>query len=213
MVFIANFATTQSPDTVTVFSNCDQVRLSQNGKEVATQKPVANLTGLAHPPFVFTIGKNTGEASTMFMTGVSEPGAKIGELKAEGIIDGKVVVTQVVRAPGVPKQLILEADLDGRDLTADGSDWVRVYARVCDGRGTTYPYADDAVTFNVTGPGALITDAHSNNNPARAEAGIATALVRASTTAGEITVQATAFGLKPAEVKIVSKPPVGKFVQ
>ena len=62
MVFIANFATMQSPSTVTVFSNCPEVRLTQNGKEVATQKPAGNLAGLVHPPFTFKIGKDMGEA-------------------------------------------------------------------------------------------------------------------------------------------------------
>ena len=33
MVFIANFATFLSPSTVTVFSNCEQVRVSQNGRD------------------------------------------------------------------------------------------------------------------------------------------------------------------------------------
>jgi beta-galactosidase len=212
MIFIANFATMQSPTTVTVFSNCQEVRLSQNGKEIATQKPVVNYPGLAHPPFTFTIGKNIGEASTMFMTGVSNPGDKIGELKAEGLIDGKVVATQTVREPGVPKKLELQVDLDGRDLTADGSDWVRVYAHVCDSRGTTYPYADDSITFKVEGPGELIADAHAANNPVRAEAGIATALVRATATAGEIKVTATGFGLTAGETTIVSKPPTKNFV-
>jgi beta-galactosidase len=212
MVFIANFATLQSPTTVTVFSNCQQVRLWQNGKQIATQNPVTNLTGLTHPPFTFTIGKDIGQASTMFMTGVSKPGDKIGELKAEGLIDGKVVATHLVRAPGVPKRLELQADLDGRDLTADGSDWVRVYAHVCDARGTTYPYADDSITFTVTGPGELITDSNAANNPVRAEAGIATALVRASKDPGEITVRATAFGLTASEIKIQSKEPTRSFV-
>jgi beta-galactosidase len=146
------------------------------------------------------------------MTGVAEPGVKVGEMKAEGLIDGKVVATHIVRAPGVPRKLTLEADLDGRELTADGSDWVRVYAHVCDARGTTYPYADDAVTFTVDGPGELITDAHAANNPARAEAGIATALVRAGKEPGKITVHATAFGLTSAEVIIESKASTREFV-
>ena len=146
------------------------------------------------------------------MTGVSNAGDRVGELKAEGLIDGKVVATHLVRAPGVPKQLTLEADLDGRNLSADGSDWVRVYARVCDRRGTTYPYADDSVTFTVEGPGKLITDARAANNPVAAEAGIATALIRAGVTPGDIKVTASAFGLTPASVTIHSEAPARSFV-
>ncbi len=206
MVFVANFASFQSPTSVTVFSNCEQVRLSQNGKEIATQKPVTTLANLPHPPFVFQIGKNVGEADTMFMTGVSQPGTKIGELKAEGLIGAKVVAAMVVRAPGVPSKIILEPDLDGRPLIADGSDWVRIYARVCDARGTVYPYANDAITFTVEGDGSLITDAHAANNPVTAEAGIATALIRASSKAGKLTVRASAFGLTAGEATIQTAP-------
>jgi beta-galactosidase len=53
MVYIANFATFQSPVTVMVFSNCEEVRLSQNGKEFATQKPDSGFH-LPHPPFTFS---------------------------------------------------------------------------------------------------------------------------------------------------------------
>lgn len=206
MVFIANYATPQSPSHVTVFSNCKQVRLLRNGNVVATKEPVTNMKGLSHPPFVFDVGKISGEQSPMFMTGVAGPDVKVGELKAEGLIGGKVVASATVRAPGVPKKLVLEVDLKGRDMVADGSDWVRVYARVCDARGTTFPYGNDEVTFAATGAGELITDAHARNNPLRAEAGIATALVRTGTAPGEIKVRAEAFGLSPAEITIKSQP-------
>jgi beta-galactosidase len=212
MVFIANDATPQSPAQVTVFSNCEQVRLLRNGAVIATKKPVTSLMGLPHPPFVFDVGQLSSEQSTMFMTGVAKPGVRVGELKAEGLIGGRVVATATARAPGVPKKLVLEADLKGRDVVADGSDWVRVYAHVCDGRGTTYPFADDEVTFAVEGAGELISDAHAENNPVRAEAGIATALVRAGTAPGDIKVRADAFGLAPAEITITSKPSSRVFV-
>ena len=205
MVFIANFATFQSPTAVTVFSNCEEVRLTQNGTVVATQKP---LTGIAlpHPPFRFDVGKFSGEDTTMFMTGVAKPGTAIGELKAEGLIGGQVVATHVIRAPGVPRKLTLEADLCGHDLVADGSDWIRLYARVCDGRGTTHPFANDEVTFNVTGPAVIIDDARIRANPVRAEAGIATALLRSTLRAGPIAVVATAFGLTSAEITFEARP-------
>jgi beta-galactosidase len=212
MVFIANDATFQSPSQVTVFSNCEQVRLLRNGKLVATKNPVPNMKGLLHAPFVFDVGQISGEQSTMFMTGVAKPGVRTGELKAEGLIGGKVVATATVLAPGVPKKLMLKADLKGRDIVADGSDWVRLYARVCDARGTTFPHGDDQVTFTVEGAGQLISDAHADNNPVRAEAGIATALVRAGTVPGVIKVTASAFGLSPAEITITSQTPIRVFV-
>jgi beta-galactosidase len=204
MVFIANYATHQSPTTVTVFSNCDEVRLSQNGKVLATQKPDPGHN-IPHPPFTFRIGE-FGEQSMLYSTGVARPGAEVGELKAEGLIDGKVVATQTIHSPGVPTHIELQVDTDGHDLTADGSDFVRVYARLCDSRGTTYPYGNDLVTFTVQGPATIINNARIRANPVYAEAGIATVLIRAGTTPGAITVRAEAFGLQPGEVTFQSQP-------
>ncbi len=212
MVFIANYASFLSPAVVTVFSNCEEVHLYRNGQEVTPEKSPVDLSALPHPPQFFPVGQTSATQSTMFMTGVASGGVHIGELKAEGLIGGKVVATQVVRAPGKPNKIVLEADLDGRDLIADGSDWVRVYARVCDPRGTTHPFADDLVRFTVSGEGELIGDARIANNPAPAQAGIATALIRASSRPGAITVRAEAFGLQSDEITIQSKPPSRQFL-
>ena len=205
IVFIANFVSFLSPTTVTVFSNCEEVRLLQDGAEVARQKPDQGHR-IAHPPFTFRVNAFGKLQTTMHMTPVNVVSANVGELRAEGLIDGKVAATHVVRPPGVATRIELEADLCGRDLVADGSDWIRVYARVCDARGTTCPFADDMVTFDVEGEGSLIGGAEINANPMRAEAGIATALVRSTTCADKITVRASAFDLKPAEIEIVSRP-------
>lgn len=135
---------------------------------------------------------------------------RVAELTAEGLIGGKVVATHTVRAPGVPAKLRLEADLCGTDLNADGSDWVRVYAYVCDARGTTHPYANDEITFSVDGPGEIIDDARIHANPVRAEAGIATILVKGKPLAGKIVVKATGFGLADGEVSFKSKKVAGQ---
>lgn len=126
-------------------------------------------------------------------------------------MDGKVVATHIVHSPGVPTHLELTVDYAGRDLVADGADWIRVYARICDSRGTTYPYGDDMVSFGVDGPGAIIGDATIGANPMRAEAGIATALVRATNVPGTITVRAEAFGLKTGSAPIESKANTAKM--
>jgi beta-galactosidase len=203
MVYITNFATFQSPVTLMVFSNCEQVRLSQNGKEIATQKPDTGFH-LPHPPFTFRLSEFSESRSMLFATGVAKPGTAIGNVKAEGLVDGKVVAVHELQAPGVPTQLTLVVDDCGRDLIADGSDWVRVYAHVCDNRGTTYPYGNDQITFKVSGEGELIGGRSGVANPVRAAAGIATALIRSSSKAGPITVEAAAFGLTTAVVKITS---------
>ena len=205
MVFIANFATFHSPTTVTVFSNCDSVRLIQDGKVIGLQTPDTGHRA-AHPPFTFHASQVSTERSMLFASGVNKAGVEAGELKAEGLIDGKVAATFTIHSPGVPTHLELQTDYAGRGLTADGSDWIRVYARICDSRGTTYPYGDDMITFQVDGPGEVIGDASIGANPVRAEAGIATVLLRAGKTPGTITLHADAFGLTSASIQITSQP-------
>lgn len=216
MVFIANYATCWSPPTVTVFSNCEQVRFYQNGKLVATQGPDQGFV-LDHPPFTFKAAAPRAEKTTYYMTNDNAVGAEAGyhydatEYKAEGLVAGKVVAAATVRAPGVMRRIELEVDTAGRDLVADGGDWIRVYAKVCDGRGTVHPMANDTITFTVEGEGGLVGDASIGANPVAAEAGIATALVRSTGKAGKITVRATAFGLAPGSVTLESKPSPDSF--
>jgi beta-galactosidase len=209
MIFIANFATFFSPTAITVFSNCEEVRLLRDGHLMARQKPDAGHR-IAHPPFTFQIGKLLEQRSTMFMTGTDNSGAAPLELRAEGIVDGRVVATDVVRPPGKAARLHLEADLCGRDLTADGADWVRVYCRVCDAHGTVCPLSDDTITFSIDGPAQIIGHSERHKELAAekvcAEAGIATALVQAGAHAGKINVKATAFGLASSQLQIVSQP-------
>ncbi len=204
MVFIANFASFYSPSVVTVFSNCEQVRLSQNGKFVATQSPDSGYR-VPHPPFTFKAGDFSGTHDMLFSNGVAPPGTEVGELLAEGLIGGKVAATHLIHPPGVPASLQLRLDTCGLDPVADDSDWVRVYAHVCDARGSTYPYSDDIVAFTVTGEGSLMNDGKIFANPLRAEAGIATALVRTTRVAGLVTVQASSPGLKGATLQFESR--------
>ncbi len=214
MIFIANYATFHSPLEVVVFSNCEQVRLTQNGKPVATQGPDAGYQ-IPHPPFTFKVGDFSSTRSMLFGNAVS-PGAPwvaIGELLAEGLIDGKVVAKHLVHSPGVPQSLRLQLDTCGIDPVADGADWVRVYAHVSDAREMTYPYGDDMVTFSVGGEGTLIGDERIFANPVRAEAGIATALVRMTRTAGLVTVSASSPGLKDAALEFRSMPPWSRIAK
>jgi beta-galactosidase len=205
MVFIANFASFHSPSVVTVFSNCEQVRLFQNGKIVATQSPDAGYH-LPHPPFTFNVGEFSRTRSMLFANGVAPAGTEIGELRAEGLREGRVVATHLLHSPGVPDHIELKLDTCGRDPIADGVDWVRAYALICDARGTTYPYGDDLITFSVSGHGALVGDESIGANPVRAEAGIATGLIRTVKSSGLVTVHASSPGLKPATLEFESKP-------
>ncbi len=209
MVFIATYWMPGAPADVTVLSNCEQVRLSQDGKEIGVKEP-DKTSRLPHPPVTFAgLNYSMGhyEQSASFENGQKPTRKWIpGELKAEGLIGGKVVATQVVRTAGVPSQLTLAVEESGRGLVADGSDFVLVRAYVRDAHGTLEPLGDDHVKFSVAGVGAVIGDASIWANPMKAQAGIATALVRSTLKPGSITVTAEARGLKPATITFQSQP-------
>ena len=213
MVFIANFGTFHSPTRVTIFSNCEQVRLTQNGSMIATQPPDSGYH-IPHPPFTFTVGDFSPTRSMLFANPTTQSGltVPIGELVAEGLIGGKVVTTHSLRSPGVPTCIRLQIDTCGVKPVADGSDWIRVHAHICDARGETYPYSNEMVTFSVNGEGSLICDATIYANPIRSEAGIATALVQMSTNPGKITIHASSPSLKSSELTFQSIPANKSFV-
>ena len=207
VVHIANFATFLSPTSVTIFSNCESVRLSLDGREIGCRKPDAGWS-IPHPPFTFQVECFAHEQSTMYMTGVVKVERPPMELLAEGIIAGKVVAAHRVCPPGAARMIVLRPDLCGRDLAADGADWVRLHAQVCDARGTVCPFADDEIEFaidgNSTGEARIIGSRGIGANPVRAEAGIATVLLQAGRTPGKIAVLAGAFALAAGRVEICS---------
>jgi len=208
MAFIATYWMPGSPADITVLTNCEQVRLSQDGKEIGVKEPDKS-SKLPHAPITFTglrYSMGRYEQSSTFANGQRPTRKWIpGELKAEGLIGGKVVATYVVHTAGVPAQLALFVDDAGRRLMADGSDFVPVRAYIEDAQGVLAPIASDQVKFTVSGQAAVIGGEANWANPMSAQAGVATALVRSTIEAGSIRVTAEARGLKPATVTFQSQ--------
>ncbi len=221
MVFIASYWTRrESPTKVVVFSNCEEVELLLNGRSLARQLPDDGPTtsyspGPTHDPTSSTVGTTALDTSggnpfdagncehlthpPFTFTGIPW---EAGELRAVGCVEGEVVAEHVVRTPGKPKSLILRFDLSGRSLQADGADVIFLYASVVDASGTLVPDAEPHVTFEVTGPAQLI-----GPNPVSAEAGIAAALLQATSEGGMVRVTATSPNLRRAQAQVVSMRP------
>lgn len=182
MVFIANYWTAASPNSVKVYSNCDQIKLYINDVLQDTRSPDTgtNTANLLHPPFTFTA--LTWEA---------------GELKAEGYIGGQLVATHVVRTPGDAASLDINFDIG---TLQTGGDMTFVYVSVLDPNGTVVPDADNEVTLGVSGPAVL-----AGPSQFQAEAGIASFLLKTTTNAGQITVNASAAGLTGDTVYVTSE--------
>lgn len=180
-IYIANYWSEISPGDVTVYSNADKVRLYHNDELVAEQLP--DCVEVKHPPFTFKDVRRNFK------------GRERGVLRAEAIRDGRVVAEASVTSPGVPKLLKLEADFMDIPLKADGADIVAVYCSVTDIDGNLVPNAGDnhPIIFEVEGEGEIIGDEKVGANPIFPEAGIATVLIRATKTSGEIKIKARPF--------------------
>jgi beta-galactosidase len=183
MIHIATYWTKDSPTNVTVYSNCDEVALYLNGTLIARQKPTSNAASdlLDHPPFIFNIG-----------------GFRPGTLSAEGFIKGQKVTADIVKTPGKPSQLKLEYDLSSKPISKDFPDVVFVYAKTTDESGTIIPDAATEVTFTLNGSDAQLI----GENPIKAEAGVATILLRTTTFKKPLHIKASSTGLKAAEITL-----------
>jgi beta-galactosidase len=184
MVYIANFWQPTSSKQVVVYSNCDEVELSLNGKVVARQRPDKNNFSdqLPHPPFTFTL-----------------PAFAPGTLRAVGYYKGKAAAEIERRTPGAAKSLKLSYARNGKDVTAGQNDAVLVYASVVDENGTLVPDAANYVRFTANG-GELI-----GNNPVQAEAGIATILLKMPPKQGNAAITTSADGLTTGKLTMTSK--------
>lgn len=79
-----------------------------------------------------------------------------GDLKLEGFIKGKLVMTRLYSGDGVDHNFeLLPDDLD---LIADGADVTRVVLRVTDPYGNARPLASDPIVFALEGEADLIGD-------------------------------------------------------
>ena len=181
---IAHEMTQFSPSDVTVFSNCDSVRLTAlNGWKSATLPVAQDPDGQPHAPVVFKDFWDFWKAREQSYTNRSWQNVK---LVAEGIKEGQVVCTTVKMPARRSTKLRLYADDMGRPLVADGSDFIVVVAEVTDDNGNVRRLAREQVSFTVEGEGCIIGDASIAANPRQVEWGTAPVLVRSTHQAGSI---------------------------
>lgn len=209
MVFIASYNNRPDLDsTITVFSNCDQVKLYRNHKLVGTMSRVENAITA---PFVAAKG---GSPYYSFRTGQYEA----GELRAEGVMDGRVVATHKVNTPGKAHHLKIEIAGQNVQAIADGSDMVPFYVKVCDKNGNlvanSQPLQSYTINLSIKGNGALIGSniRRVNATSQQTEGGIGYGIIRTNTKQGSVGIVATSDGLQPAKVTIRTVPDKGNNV-
>lgn len=79
-----------------------------------------------------------------------------GDLRIDGFIQGKQVISKTFSGRGVDRQF--HATPDDRELLADGADCTRIVLCVTDEFGRVRPIANDPIGFELTGPAELIGD-------------------------------------------------------
>jgi beta-galactosidase len=159
-------------------SNCDHIKISARAASVENNAWIqlaeidpdrTEFEHLKYPPFVLDLNKLD---LRNFRIGW-------GDLRAEGYIGGKLVITKTLSSKGVDSKFVVAAD--DRELIADGADTTRVVVRVTDEFGAMRTYANDPITFTLEGPAKLIGD-----NPFALIGGTCAVWVRAGEKAGSV---------------------------
>ncbi len=153
-----------------VCSNCDHLKFYVADKLVAEVDPnKMEFAHLRYAPFVAELGKAVG---------------KWGDLRIDGYIQGKQVISKTMSGRGVDQKFTLLPD--DTKLNADGADTTRVVLRVTDEFGAIRPFANDAIKFEIEGPAEIIGD-----NPFALIGGTGAIWIRAKEQPGKVTLTAT----------------------
>jgi beta-galactosidase len=152
-----------------VFSNCDHIKFYVKDKLVLEADPDRKqFQHLKYAPFVADMGKST------------DPW---GDLRIEGYIQGKQVISSSYSGRGVDQKFTLLPD--DLNLIADGADTTRVVLRVTDEFEAIRPFANDPIQFEIEGPAVLIGD-----NPFAVVGGQGAIWIRAKEQAGTVHLRA-----------------------
>ena len=203
MVYIANEMTPFSPEDVTVYSNCDEVRLTvyQNGKTVEYKKD-RTLFNIPSPIITFPSVISFPKMKQM----ANEKKQEEVYLLAEGLINGKVVATYK-RYPSLRvDHMQLRLDNDAVDLIADGSDIVTVIAEIVDKRGTVKRLNNYSVKFSIEGEGRILGDKKIGINPSSFSWGSAPILIQSTAKSGSIKIKAS------IDIEGINRPLSGELV-
>jgi beta-galactosidase len=176
----------ESFNVAMICSNCEHLKIYIRNRLVAEIDPdKENFGSLAHPPFVTNLRAGVGRGW--------------GDLKIEGYIDGKVVVTKMMSGKGVDQRLIVEPD--DRELIGDGIDATRVVLKVTDEYGAVRPFANAAISLKVQGPAEIVGE-----NPFALFGGVGAVWLKTKTSAGLARLTATHQTLGSKTVEIAVKP-------
>ncbi len=168
-----------------VCSNCDHIKLYIRDEMIVEGGPDRKqFPHLRYAPFALDLG---------------DPWHKWGDLKLEGYIGGRLVITKHFSGNGVDAKFLLLPD--DTDLAADGADTTRVVLRVTDEFGAVRPFADDAIKLELEGPAEIIGD-----NPFALVGGTGAVWIRAKEEPGRVRLAAIHPQLGKQQIEIAIAP-------
>jgi beta-galactosidase len=170
-----------------VCSNCDHLKFYIADELVADVDPDrSQFAHLRYAPFVVELGE-------LFH--------KWGDLRIEGYIKNKLVISKQFSGKGVDTRFLLLPD--DHELMADGADSTRVVLRVTDEFGAVQPFANDPIRLEIEGPAEIIGD-----NPFSLVGGTGAVWIRAKEQAGKVSLKAVhpSLGTQQTEIMIATCP-------
>jgi beta-galactosidase/beta-glucuronidase len=163
--------------------------------------------------FVNNKSLGLGEQSSRFLYTFKNVEWQPGTVRAVGYDSASRKVTEASKkTAGRPAAVRLTAHTRPEGLRADGADVALVDVEVLDAEGNRCPTALDVINFSLSGPAewrggiAQGPDNYILSQTLPVENGVNRVIVRATPRAGKVVLRATAEGLKPASVEIVSRP-------
>jgi beta-galactosidase len=170
---------------VVVCSNCDHLKFYVDDNLIAEGDPDRTEFGnLPHPPFLVNLYRAD---------------SRWGDLRIEGYIAGKKVITKSYSGKGIDQKFELRADDSA--LVADGADTTRVVFRVTDEFGTARPFASGAITLEIEGPAEIVGE-----NPFALCGGVGAVWIRVKETPGTVLLRAKHPTLGVQELRLHIEP-------
>ena len=176
--------------TMYVVSNCSSVKIYVNGELVGTDTKPKDGYIYEFPNIEW----------------------KAGEVKVEGYLDDKLMVSQTKKTVGEPVAIKLTSITGAKGWLADGSDIALVDFEVVDKNGERCPLDADRVDFKISGLAIWRGGYNSgkenstNNLYLDTEVGINRVAIRSLLEAGKVTITASRKGLKSASITLTSQP-------
>lgn len=174
--------------TAVICSNCDHLKFYIDDNLIAEIDPDRSEFGnLRYPPFVLHMHPFRNAW---------------GDLRIEGYILGKQMITKRYSGKGIDQQFSVLPD--DTKLVADGADTTRVVLRVADEFGAIRSLANDAIQLKVEGPAEIIGD-----NPFALVGGTGAIWLRAKEVAGSVRLTALhpTLGKRQVELEIATAAP------